>query len=476
MMQMKQAGLFDRVGNMLDIVRKLPDKMSDEEVEGLVKLLPPDVSKSISALLIPRVREATLVWMKGLSQWLDNARQAPARGQKVIIVPFCFPPEILHAFDNAFPITSEVLTTLGVVALEGQGERYLDMAIGLGLPDHICSSNAIELGSMLGSEDFQPQAIVSGAPGSCDINAKTHEFVSHYLGIPQFYLQKPPDDSERGQKQYTIYFRTLIRNLEEFLGEELTEEKVRRICEKANRCTELHYELMDMHKSKPTPIPNLFSLMLYGTRFTMWGTDSGIRSLETMVRIAKERMAAKAYPAEKEIARCLWAYTSYYFDLGNLYNWMEEKGYSFLGDGLDLYFPEMIDTTNMETMIDGLANSARNMPMTRQVGAESMSKSWTDDAVYTAKALKADLVIYCGHHSCKQTWSVVSILREELMKQAGLPLLVLQGDSWIRRTTPISVIQRQIEEFINNVVASPTKPKRKVKRRKPKAAAAKPQA
>jgi len=77
--------------------------------------------------------------------------------------------------------------------------------------------------------------------------------------------------------------------------------------------------------------------------------------------------------------------------------------------------------------------------------------------------LKADCVIYCGHHSCKQTWSVISIMRREVMKRVGIPVLVLQGDAWIKvlqgdawikKMTPISAIQQQIDEFVQNVIAS----------------------
>jgi hypothetical protein len=67
---------------------------------------------------------------------------------------------------------------------------------------------------------------------------------------------------------------------------------------------------------------------MYGTRFTMWGTDEVIKTLETMVKMAKTRLAQKLYPAEKEVARCLWVYTSYYFDFMGFFNWMEEKGYA----------------------------------------------------------------------------------------------------------------------------------------------------
>jgi benzoyl-CoA reductase/2-hydroxyglutaryl-CoA dehydratase subunit BcrC/BadD/HgdB len=447
-----QAGLFERVASMLEIIDRLPDEMSDEELEGMLGLLPADVGRTMGAIFTDRVRKASIPFMKMIATWLLGARTARLEGKKVIIVPFNFPPELIHAFDNVYPITSEILSTLGVLGLEGQGERYWDMAMGLGLPDYLCSSNTIELGSILGSRDFKPHAIISAAPGGCDVNAKIHEFVSHYLDIPQFILEKPVDDSARGREQYSKYYRRLVADLEEFAGEELTEEKLLPVAERANECTELCLELWDLHKAVPCPVPNIFSLFTYGVRFAMWGTDEAVGTLQKMVDVAKERLEEKAYPAEKEVARCVWAYTSYYFDVSNFFNWMEENGFTHLGDGLDFFFPQHVDTSSRDSIIDGMAEAAWNMPMTRQVGGESMSVSWMEDVIYACRELGANCAIFCGHHSCKQTWSVASILRNELMKRAGIPMLVLQGDAWIRKMTPISVIQDQVGEFVRNVV------------------------
>lgn len=467
-----KQGLFDRVTSLFEVIQKLPDTMSDEEVAGLMGMLPPDSRVSLEAMLIPRNREGSMAFMKMACRWLADAKSAPAEGKKSILIPFCFPPELVHCFENSYPITSEVLSSLGVIALEGRGERYYDMALGMGLPDHICSANAVEVGSMLGSDDFQPQAIISAAVGSCDINSKTHELVANYHGIPLFVLEKPVDNSERGREQYQKNFNSLVASLEEFLDEELTEEKLRRTCEKVNLANGLLMELWDLHKVVPDPVPNVFSLYTYGTRYTMWGTDEGIECMGKLLDISKRRLKEGAYPADREVARCLLTYTSYYFDLSGMFNWMEEQGYTYLGDGLDLLFPCVIDTSSRESMLWGLAEEAWNMPMTRQVGGHSMSVCWLEDALYAAKDLGADCAIYSGHHSCKQTWSVTSILRTELMKRAGVPMLSLQGDSWLKRTTPMSVIQQEIDEFIKNVVLPKRSGKKKVRKRAAEASAA----
>jgi benzoyl-CoA reductase/2-hydroxyglutaryl-CoA dehydratase subunit BcrC/BadD/HgdB len=455
-------GLIDRVSEIFAIVEKLPYDLSDEEVEGVLHVLPADLRKTIRSFLSPRIRNNSIDFLKMIKAWLDGAREGQRQGKRVFLVPFNFPVETIYCFKNAWPVTSEVLSTMGVAALEGQGERYWDYAMGLGLPDFACSANMIEVGSALTSIDFTPDAIISDCFGSCDINSKTHEFLARYMDIPLIFLEKTVDDSGRGKDQYYRYFETMVEEIEEFLGEELDEEHMREVIGYANRASELYWELWDLHKFSPCPVPNIFSLYTYGTRFVAWGTETAVKIMQSMVETAKQRLEKGLYPAEKELARSMWSYTSYYFDMAGLFNWMEENGITHLGDGLDLVFPRLIDTTSRETMVRGIAEIARNMPMTRQMGAASMSVQWLDDIMYASNELDADCVIYCGHHSCKQTWSSATYARGELMKRARIPTLFLQGDSWIKRMTPMSALQETIDEFVGNVVKQRGTPARAV--------------
>ena len=92
------------------------------------------------------------------------------------------------------------------------------------------------------------------------------------------------------------------------------------------KASELFWELWDLHKFSPCPVPNIFSLITYACRYTMWGTEGAVRVMQSMVDTAKERLEKGEYPAEREVARSFWTYTSYYFDLGGLFSWMEESG------------------------------------------------------------------------------------------------------------------------------------------------------
>ncbi len=459
-----RKGLYDRVYSLFSLLQRLPPKISVEELEGLIGVLPDDSANSMRSLFKPSIQDATYEFVRMLGTTLEESKKAKDEGKKVVLIPFNFPPEIIHAFDNLVPITTEIMTTMGVVTLEGQGERYWDYAMGLGLPDHLCSANTVDLGSTLSGLDFKPDAIVSGCVGTCDVNAKTHEFVSLLVGLPQIPLEKAPDDTKRGFEFFKNNYYKMIKHLEELAGEELTEEKVRRVAEKVNRCTELYDDIWELKKEVPCPVPGVFSLFICATRFAMWGRDEGVRMLEKCMEVGLRNLADEEYMSRGEVARVVWTYLSYYYDFLNFYDWMEEKRISNMGDALQLAFPETLDLTSKETMLEGMIKSAWNNVMTRQMGGVSMSAKWADDIVYVVNEWGLDGCIYCGHHSCKQTWSVFSMTRNEVLKRTGVPTLGLHGDSWIRTMTPISAIQEEIEQFINNVVLTKRRRRRRVAR------------
>jgi len=446
-----QEGLYQRVENLVRLAMDLPYGMSDEEMEGLINFMPTDTARFAEAIFTARFRDVGLRFVKIIGEWMAETRRAKEDGRKVVLVPFNFPPEVIHIFEKAVPLTSEVMSTIGVVVLEGQGERYWDYAMGLGIPDYLCSSSTIELGSILSGSDFEPDIIVQSAPGACDANAKIHEFVSLYMDIPQVFLEKPTDVTSRGRELYRRYFLAFIRRLEELIGEELDEEHMRQVLDRANRATDLYYELYDLRKFSPCPVPNIFNIFTYGARFTSWGLQEGIDMMRSMTETSKQRLEKGEYPAPREVARCLWLYTGYYFDL-LFFNWMEERGITYLNDILSLIQPQYYDTSSKESMLNGLAEACFEYPMTRQMGADSMSVAWIDEMAGFIKDLDANCAVYCGHHACKQTWSVINHVRSEIMKRTGAPVLCLQGDCWIRRMTPASVLKEEIRSFVDSVV------------------------
>ena len=140
-----------------------------------------------------------------------------------------------------------------------------------------------------------------------------------------------------------------------------------------NRCTELYYDLWELKKHVPCPVPGVFSLLLAGTRFAMWGREEAIDVLESMIRVSRRNLEDEEYNARGEVARLIFTYLSYYFDFVRFYDWLEEKRINTFGDFLQVAFLKPIDLTSMETMLEGIVDSAWTAVMTRQMGSSSMS-------------------------------------------------------------------------------------------------------
>ncbi len=111
---------------------------------------------------------------------------------------------------------------------------------------------------------------------------------ANYLGLPQIMLEKPADTSRRAQELYLTYFKTMLREMEEFLEEELDEDRMREVIEKANRAHGLYDELWEYRKMVPSPVPNIFNLYIYGTKYTVWGQDEGITVMQKLIDTARE--------------------------------------------------------------------------------------------------------------------------------------------------------------------------------------------
>ena len=111
------------------------------------------------------------------------------------------------------------------------------------------------------------------------------------------------------------------------------------------------------------------------------------------------------------------------------------------------------DFSSMESMLRNLADTAFDYPMTRQMGASSISVKWLEDISYAARDLGADACIFGGVHACKHTLGTISYLRREMMKRSGIPTLILMGDVMDKRCLPMPMFQEEVKVFVDQVIA-----------------------
>jgi benzoyl-CoA reductase subunit B len=400
--------------------------------------------------------EFGLPTVKALAAYFKILEQGLEGKNKIVVHPFNFPPEILHAMDVT-PVFIEILSTLSSFApatfFPDKNEKYLDYGYEGGLPGSLCSGQLSGAGAMLYGDFPKPDAILNGAPGFCDVNSKIMEYTARTLEVPLFHVDMSPYKDERGFQYYRKSFRHVISQLEDFTGNRLDLDRLRETVKNTNRMIELGNDIFDLQSVKPSPVSNYFNLINMTLRFCMGGRPEAIPVFEAVLNGAKRKMKQGKGALREEKVRCLWLYTGVYFDLSFFLHWTNQIGMSVTMDILS-YFPiEPIDTTSMDTMIDGLAREALKFPMIKQMHAPAdVPGSWIEDMVFLAKKYKVDCCIFFANPACKRANGAFRLLSDRIKKDAGVPVLKLEADAWDRRITPIESVKEKIQKFLETIV------------------------
>jgi hypothetical protein len=402
-------------------------------------------------------------FLKLIAEYAAMCVTAKERGKKVALTTFCMASPILHALD-VVPVMLEVMTVLGTIVLKRGTAEYLDYCCEVGFTETSCSSQRGSLGAYLAGLAVRPDFIVCDTPGVCDTNANSFAFASAYLDIPFFQLNYPPTLTDERTSYYQRQdFKNLITFLEHHTGTTLNEEKLGGILEEVRRQDQLACELIDLMRLKPSPVPGIYDLMLYGGRFMMSGKKQYTELLESMLETATRNAASglAGTSSKEERARGLFCYIDHYTADARFWDWMDSLDISHLGSILFTFWHEnapyaagredeayKIDLSTMDTMIDSLASQMSRMPMIKQIrGPYDASGMWLDDILGASRLLRPDFVAYIGSMGCRNSWGMNKLLARDLEKE-GIPTIILYADAFDDRVASWEAIMDKMTEFI----------------------------
>jgi benzoyl-CoA reductase/2-hydroxyglutaryl-CoA dehydratase subunit BcrC/BadD/HgdB len=441
---------IDRIVELFEMSSALPEDVDVNlpEVQAFVGTLPEFLQKNFQVVTSdPDVRRISRAFNNGLAAYFNALRSARERGKKVVFVPFNFGPEILYAMDIV-PVCVEVLTSMAQGLEEGVTE-YMDLAVERGLPETMCSTHKGVIGLLEAGQIEKPDLIIDGALGACDPNAKAMEYLSERFGIPALYLDIPFTSDERALDYYTRGFKRIVAGLEKLTGARLDRDRLREVVEHSNQASEIFFEINELKRNIPNPVPNFYNQFHVAMKYFMVGTPEAVEFYRVALEVCRDRMKRGACAKPEERIRAFFMYTAFYFD-PTIYRWLEEEmGVSFLMDIIGCFdFNPLIDTTSLESMLGGLAQEMMNLPMTRQLkGQWNMPTNWLDDTLFYAKTYNADCCIFSGHLACKQAWGAFKLVSDAVRRQLGIPVLRLEGDGWDGRITSMAAIKDRLEEF-----------------------------
>ena len=213
----------------------------------------------------------------------------------------------------------------------------------------------------------------------------------------------------------------MIRELEKLTGNTLDEDRLRDFCRFGNQTVDYILKIRELKKQRPCPDPGWHrpadTIFMTQNRHAVRN-----RLLQNALRNDKGTGGTPVWESSLKASR---NEDSRGDTLGQAYDlpffeWLEEThGATYSLDTLTYLAPEvgLVDTTNMETMIEGLAWRLLHMPMGRQT--MGFSDIWINDFVRIAKEFKVDAFMIGGHMACKHFWALNKLLTDKVQRRSG---------------------------------------------------------
>ncbi len=400
----------------------------------------------INCLLEEKNKQTAMAFADNISSWGEWLHAQLDEGKKVVYHYFIHTIEPLLALDFA-PICFEILSGLTSALYTDGCEEGIDAIEAEGYPDHLCSSNKGAAGYLLKGYIPQPSCFLKGS-APCDTSNRIYEWAAHKYKVPLIVIEAPYYMNERAHKFLTEEMKRMIVKLEKIAGKKLEQDKLRYYIQLSNEAVDYVAKIQELRKIVPCPdtgwhrpADTIFTAQL--------GTPFARDYFKALYENVKERVdkGQGVIPEGKKEKRLAWGYTWEAFDLP-FFNWLENKHGAIYTEDTLTYFPmdtEMIDTTNMETMLAGLGRRMMQMPMARQV--MSFSDVWIKDFVDISRAYKVDALAIGGHMACKHFWALNKLLSDKVKEKTGVPTLRFEMDMMDKRFTSPAELRRIMDDF-----------------------------
>jgi hypothetical protein len=456
--ELKEYPLDGLFASTFGIARKIAG--ATEKERALLMRHVPYVSGLLGPLL--SLGQPAHTFIDLFADYYGNLVTAKEKGKKVVMTTFCFDPILLYAFDNLAPVTLEVGTVITSILWKRGSFDFMDFCTEVGFSETGCSSQRGTMGAYLAGCGVDIDMVAINMGGVCDTNANAYSFAAQYLKKPFYGLDYP---SELTPDEVTDYhhkdYRQLIAFLETHGNCKLDQDRLRELLEEKRRQENLMDEIEEYQRIVPNPVPGIYHMMIYASRYTYSGRPEFTKMLREMLDVIRKNAAEElsGLGTEEKCRAFLFYIDNFSFNVG-MFAWLAHNGISHMGSLLSRTFSETapyrkpdpgtcfsINTKNLDTMIDTLADINARMPMTRTIrGPYDAPHMWLEDSLSLANQYKADCCIYNGTPGCRNTWSNVKLIMRDLEKN-GYPTHLVYADSFDGRVENWDVTAMRLDEF-----------------------------
>ncbi len=436
-----QEGLYDLEdwGGRDSIYGILPENMLDN-----FDMIQPAL---VDTIIKEKNRPSAVAFCSNMLDYANFVLNQMDAGMPIAYNYFAISVEICMAL-GIMPICYELICGLTSALYVNGAEEGVDRIEAEGYPDHLCSTQKGTAGMLLLGTIPKPNVLIKPTT-PCDPSNKMYEWTSQRLGIPLILVESPYYRDERSLRYLVDDIKRMIEKLEKMTGNTLDADKLREYVGYSNETVDHFIKIQELKGNVPNPDTGW-----HRPADTIFLTNIGTPMSAAYFKELYQAVKAKAdkgegvIPEGQKEKRFAWGYTWECYDLP-FFDWLEEEhGVTYIADTLTYFDPEvgLIDTSSVDSMIEGIAWRVMNMPMGRQT--MGFSDTWINDFETIVKRYKADALILGGHMACKHFWALNKLMSDKIKETTGVPTLRFEMDMFDKRFTPPAELRRIVGEFV----------------------------
>lgn len=287
---------------------------------------------------------------------------------------------------------------------------FLQQAENTGISETLCSYHKTFLGAAQKGVLPKPKCIVY-TNLTCDANLLTFRTLSQLYHVQPFAIDVPMQQNEENVAYVAAQLRALAAFLEQQTGRPIDEESLKERLRRSKRTLEKYRTYQQKRADRYVPTDLVTPLYCGMTNNILLGTPQVEAYVDQLLKDLEHAPAAKGN-------RIYWMHTIPFWSDAVKEDLLFRESAQIVGCELsEVYEPDFDPEQPYEAMARRMVYHALNGSAVRRIEA----------GIRHAKQVGADGVVWFDHWGCKHTLGAAQLAKKKF-EEAGLPLLILDGD------------------------------------------------
>jgi len=384
-----------------------------------------------------RNRTSQGIWFDFISKKMKAALQRKG----LVVWGNAFAPfEMLYGLD-LIPCHPETLAALA--AKLGHSRNAITCAEAGGYSSDTCSFYRCALGLDMEGLIPRPDIIVSTSY-LCDGGVKFFHNISKLYGCEYYLLDVPYHNTENARRYLASQLEELASIIVKKQGKSLDLDKLAGALRLSNEAREYALRINELRRAVPCPLSGSDSLSyVLDMQFFGFGSEAGVRFFKTLYEELKARVESGQGAVDQEKYRVLWLHHIRPYYPNEIISRLEEMGASVcFGESNHVYWESLDEANPFESLAAKMLANPGGGPLERR----------SDMALELAETYGVNGVISFSHWGCRQSSGGEYVIRD-LMRERGIPVLILNGDGADSRNYSREQTRLRLDAFLEMLEA-----------------------